>query len=97
MEEVGKIKKMVKYVIIATVTGFLAGGGISLMFKLINKNKMKEFVQWIEEHVWNVFSGLICGLFAYLMPIRNIVILMLAFIIFDLITGIVAARKRGKR
>lgn len=41
MEEVGKIKKMVKYVIIATVTGFLAGGGgISLIIKLINK-KMK--------------------------------------------------------
>jgi phage-related holin len=57
---------------------------------------MKEFVQWIEEHVWNVFSGLICGLFAYFMPIRNIVILMLAFIVFDLITGIVAARKRGE-
>lgn len=57
---------------------------------------MKEFAQWIEEHVWNVFSGLICGLFAYFMPIRNIVILMLAFIIFDLITGIVAARKRGE-
>jgi len=31
---------MVKYVIIATVTGFLAGGGISLMFRIINK-KMK--------------------------------------------------------
>lgn len=30
-------KEMVKYVIIATVTGFLAGGGISLIIKLINK------------------------------------------------------------
>jgi phage-related holin len=57
---------------------------------------MKEFGQWFELHIWNVFSGLICGLFAYLMPIRNIVILMLAFIIFDLITGIIAARKRGE-
>lgn len=37
MEEVGKIKKMVKYIIIAAITGFLAGGGISLIIKLINK------------------------------------------------------------
>lgn len=50
----------------------------------------------MEMHVWNVFSGLICGMFVYFMPIRNIVILMLAFIIFDLITGIIAARKRGE-
>lgn len=57
---------------------------------------MKEFAQWMEMHVWNVFSGLICGMFVYFMPIRNILILMFAFIIFDMITGLAAARKRGE-
>jgi phage-related holin len=57
---------------------------------------MKEFGQWFELHIWNVFSGLICGLFAYFTPIRNIIILMFLFIIFDLITGVIAARKRGE-
>lgn len=51
---------------------------------------------WIVQHIWNFLFGIIIVLIGYFLPIKNVVHVMSAAIMFDLFTGLWAARVKGK-
>ena len=53
-------------------------------------------MNWLAQHILNLLFGFLVALLGYFTPIREVVYFMFAAIIFDLFTGMLAARKRGE-
>ena len=53
-------------------------------------------MNWITQHIWNFLFGIVLALVGYFLPIKNVVHVMSAAIMFDLFTGLWAARVKGR-
>lgn len=59
-------------------------------------NTYHAFKAWVVAHAENFYFAFVMPIIGYFAPIKNILILALAIIAVDFITGILAARKRGE-
>ena len=59
-------------------------------------NAYQSLRTWVVTHTEHIYAAVIAPLFGYFAPIKNIFLLALAAVFIDLITGVLAARKRGE-
>ena len=59
-------------------------------------NAYQSLRTWVVTHTEHIYAAVIAPIIGYFAPIGNILLLALVAVFIDLITGILAARKRGE-
>ena len=59
-------------------------------------NAYQSLRTWVVTHTEHIYAAVIAPFFGYFAPIKNIFLLALVAVFIDLITGVLAARKRGE-
>lgn len=62
---------------------------------IVLNQKIQINMKWLLSHCYNFIAGIVMALIGYFAPIKEIILVMVIVILFDLITGIWAARVQG--